>query len=415
MQDKLIEIREQEYDLRLTISRLTQALHDINDPAAAQTQLDAIAEQQARLNQLEQQRVALQTSNPQSGLLLEVRETAPAPVMRGGTARGLDTTGLVATVRLKLAHVPTAIYHLLNNIDHPLISCDVQNASPKTRRVRVISYIEGYTAQAIDTVEIAQGQQATITQLPTLFPERIRDLHELTRAMLNVQIEDLDGKVELHKTEPVWLLSRNSAPLYVRDPATGDWNNLTRYLGAFVTPNEPSVMQFLRKAAAHHPQKQLFGYQPDRAVEPQVRAIFDALQTDAAVIYVNSTVNFNPEQSARTQRVRLPRQSLAEQQANCIDGTLLFASLLEAASLNPALVIVPGHALVAWETGKQTDQWAYLETTKIGESNFDEACVLGEQKATTFAALAAKTNNAQSFIRWSLRELRTQYSITPLE
>ena len=64
MQDKLIEIREQEYDLRLTISRLTQALHDINDPAAAQTQLDAIAEQQARLNQLEQQRVALQTSDP---------------------------------------------------------------------------------------------------------------------------------------------------------------------------------------------------------------------------------------------------------------------------------------------------------------------------------------------------------------
>jgi len=76
---------------------------------------------------------------------------------------------------------------------------------------------------------------------------------------------------------------------------------------------------------------------------------------------------------------------------------------------------VPGHAFVAWETGKQTDQWAYLETTKIGESSFDEACVLGEQKATTFAALAAKTNNAQSFIRWSLRELRTEYGITPLE
>ena len=52
------------------------------------------------------------------------------------------------------------------------------------------------------------------------------------------------------------------------------------------------------------------GYQPDRAVEPQVRAIFEALKIDADVTYVNSTINFNPEQSARTQRVRLPRQSL---------------------------------------------------------------------------------------------------------
>src|SRR5205085_674256 len=112
------------------------------------------------------------------------------------------------------------------------------------------AYIEGYTARAIDTVEIEQGQQYSITQLPTLFPEHTRDLNELTRAMLNVLVEDLDGQVELHKTEPIWLLSRNSAPLYVRDPATDAWNNLTRYLGAFVTPNEPSIMKFLRKAAA---------------------------------------------------------------------------------------------------------------------------------------------------------------------
>jgi len=150
-------------------------------------------------------------------------------------------------------------------------------------------------------------------------------------------------------------------------------------------------------------------------VEPQVRAIFDALKADADVTYVNSTINFNPEQSARTQRVRLPRQSLAEQQANCIDGVLLFASLLEAASLNPALVIIPGHALVAWETGKQSGQWQYLETTKLSEGTFDEACALGKQKAATFEALATKSNSPMSFVRWSLRDLRTAYGITPLE
>jgi len=414
MPDPLTELRQQEYDLRLEISRLTQALAAA-DQGAVQALLDALADQQAQLILVEQQRVTLQADNPQSGVLLDVRASAPAPVTRGGTTRGSATTGLVATVRLKMAHVPTAIYHLLNNNEHPLISGEVQNTSSKTRRIRVTSYIDGYTAHAIDTVEIEPGQTAIITQLPTLFPERIRGINELTRAMLNVLVEDLDGAVELHKTEPIWLLSRNSAPLYVRDPATDAWNDLTRYLGAFVTPNEPSIMQFLRKAAARHPQKQLFGYQADRAVEPQVRAIFDALKADADVTYVNSTINFNPEQSARTQRVRLPRQSLAEQQANCIDGVLLFASLLEAASLNPALVIIPGHALVAWETGKQSGQWHYLETTKLSEGTFDEACALGKQKAATFEALATKSNSPMSFMRWSLRDLRTKHGITPLE
>jgi hypothetical protein len=99
------------------------------------------------------------------------------------------------------------------------------------------------------------------------------------------------------------------------------------------------------RPARHHPDGQLYGYQA--AVEPQVRAIFQALKLDASITYVNSIVSFNPEEGSRSQRVRLPRQALDEQQANCLDGALLFASLLEAASLNPALVILPNHALVA--------------------------------------------------------------------
>jgi hypothetical protein len=410
MHGSLTTLRQQEYDLRLEIGRLEQALLDISDPQEAQALLDELAARQEVLLALEQQHVVLQTRDPDSGLILEVN--TPRSGTRSGGARGIDTTDeLAATVQLRMAHVPTAIYHLLNAEDHPLTVFQLYNASRETRRVRLISYIEGYSAQAVSTVEIGARQDATVAQLPTLFADRLAALNELTRAMLNVMVEDLDGKVELHKSEPIWLLSRNSAPLYVRDPATGEWNNLTRYLGAFVTPNAPSIMKFLRKAAARHPQKQLFGYQAGRDVEPQVCAIYEALKEDANITYVNSTINFNPEQSARTQRVRLPRQSLEEEQANCIDGTLLFASLLEAASLNPALVIIPGHVFVGWETNKESGQWEYLETTKIGDSDFDTARRLGRQKAETFERL----QNPRSFIRWSLRSLRTEYGITPLE
>ncbi len=407
-----IALHEEAYDLRLTINRLTQLLHDVDDGTARQELLATLAATQQQLVAAEAVLATQSLADGERGLILSIENAASGPVTRSGVTRGSATTGLEATVQLKMAQIPTGIYHLLDAEADPLITCDVSNSSGETRRLRITSYIEGYSAQAIDSIELPANTSGQVTQLPTLFPERLRDLHELTRATLNILVDDLDGKIEIHQTKPIWLLARNAAPLYVRDPATGGWNNLTRYLGAFVTPNEPTVMAFLRKAAARHEQKQLFGYQAGRDVEAQVCAIFDALQADAGITYVNSTVNFNPDQSARTQRVRLPRQSLAEQQANCIDGVLLFASLLEAASLSPALVIIPGHALVAWETGKNSGQWEYLETTKIGLASFEEARKLGKEQATTFEGLAA---NEQSFKRWPVRELRTKYGITPLE
>ncbi len=433
LDERLAALRQQEYDLRLVIAQLMQALNEIKDPAAAQTLLDQLAAQQAALSQITQQQIDAQRGDSSRGVVLTINNAAaetppPAPVARGGaprtdtlrdggTYRGSTTTGLVATARLRMNYVPTAIYHLLDENEHPLVECEVKNSAPQTRRVRVSSYIEGYTAPAIESVEIERGQTYRFSQLPTLFPERLRDLHELTRATLNVQIDDLDGKIELHKTVPIWLLSRNSAPLRVRDPASGGWNDLTRYLGAFVTPNEPTIMGFLRRVVEHHPQRMLFGYQPDRDVEIQVQAIFEALRQDANVTYVNSTINFNPEEGARSQRVRLPRQSLQEQQANCIDGTLLFASLLEAISLNPALVIIPGHAFVGWSLDKKGEHWDYLETTVIGDPAVDFATArnLGRQKAATFEKLANERNDPLSFIRWSVRDLRTKLNITPLE
>lgn len=167
-----------------------------------------------------------------------------------------------------------------------------------------------------------------------------------------------EGIHNLHQTDPIWLLARNSAPLAVRDPSTGTWADLSRYFGAFATPNEQSVMRFQRQVAEYHPEGRLVGYLGP--VMPQARAIFDALKNVAEITYVNSLVDFNPEEGAQTQRVRFLRESLKEGQANCIDATLLFASLLEGISLNPAIVVVPKHIFLGWETGQDTESMAIL-------------------------------------------------------
>ena len=122
---------------------------------------------------------------------------------------------------------------------------------------------------------------------------------------------------------------------------------------------------------------------------------------------MNSVVTFTPEEGFADQRVRLPRQALEEGQANCIDGTVLFASLLEAVSLSPAIVIVPGHAFVAWETWSDSGKWRHLETTVIGSKDFDAACAAGDRMAARYEGVDLQ--------RWPLSDLRAQRGITPME
>lgn len=420
----LDELHKQEYRLRQQTEHLRREVFQQADLAGGDALFEELYAAEQALGDVQTALAEAQASDPQSGLLAKLGRVGKAQVL------GADTTGLTAQVHLRMAQVPTSIYHLLDRNIDPLVSCEVQNHAPEvafggqrlpgkdTRRLRVTSFIEGYSARAVETFEIKAGKEHKFEQLPTLFPEPLQALNELTRASLNVLVEDLEnGKVEIHVTHPVWMLARTSAPLAVRDPKSGELRDLTPYLGAFVTPNAPALMAFLRSAADLHPQKRLVGYQGDKSqVAPQVKALFEALKAQAGIVYVNSVIDFTPEQGAYNQRVRLPRESLLHRQANCVDGAVLFASLLEAISLSPALVVVPGHAFVAWETWSgEPDEWRFLETTMIGSHSFEEACTSGESTAARYRKLQELTKNPLAFRLLPLRQLRTERGITPME
>ncbi len=406
MSDIDIPMTPDVYAARLAVDRLRREVLARPDPAADPALLRQLLQAEQALQAAEQRRQQA-TDAETSGAVLDIR---PAGMMMGAA-----TTGLEARVQLRMAQVPTSIVHLLDAGRHPLVTCRVKAAgADKTRRVRVSAQVEGYSAATVATAELAPGKERAFDLLPTFFPERLGVLNELTRATLNLLVEDLDtGRVEIHTTAPIWLLARGTSVWRVRDPKTNGWQDMTRYLGAFVTPNAPEVMGLLREAAELHPERMLAGYQGDRAkVAPQVEAMFGALKA-RGVVYVNSVISFNPDMGAGGQRIRLPRESLACREANCIDGAGLFASLLEAASMRPALVLVPGHAFVAWDSweddkGQGENDWQFLETTMIGYATFAKACMFGER-------LAHEYRSAGKLEVRPVRELRTVEGITPME
>ncbi len=201
------------------------------------------------------------------------------------------------------------------------------------------------------------------------------------------------------------MLALNSAPLASRDPATGEYVDQTRYLGAFVMPNDPEIDAFLEQATRFLPESESFaGYKG--SVTAQVKALYEALAARGTQ-YVDSTLDFNPDKAAQaTQRVRLPKQALTTKLANCLDGTLLFASLLEHVKIQPAIVIIPGHALVAWATTKGGKRWRYLETTELGKQPFEKAVEIGEEFRQGASAAQEQTGEAGYYRLWPLGELR---------
>jgi hypothetical protein len=310
-------------------------------------------------------------------------EGAAEPAWRGGVL-GEQTTGLEVKTELLMQPLPTGMYHLLDPLTEPLLAVTVRVGPDVkgTKRVCVKAYLEGLSAQAVRTVEIPPGEHETFKLLPTLFPEQARALTEIQRATLHVLVEDLDAVRERHDTFSVVCLSRNSSFNTVRRPALPGQPeqllDLTRYYGAWVTPHVEEVQRLVQRASQFLPARELRGYfgADPGSVTEQVKALFQALKEED-LTYVNSAIDYGAPEGTATQRTRLPRETLANGSANCMDGTVLMASLIEGASLDPALVLLPGHAFVGWDTGDDSDpakQWRFLETTMIADATFEAAC-----------------------------------------
>ncbi len=174
-----------------------------------------------------------------------------------------------------------------------------------------------------------------------------------------------------------------------------------------MTPRAAKIHELTGIAAAkHHPQKAINGYQGARSITVgnrqtidlvdarrisrlQARAFFITLQKNANLHYVNSAINLERELGSLAQHVRLPDISVSSSigQSNCLDATVLFASLLENAGMEPFIALTNNHAFVGWRIWTGIDQYDFLETTMIPGGNFDMALEEGNRRYNIALAL----------------------------
>src|SRR4029077_17901195 len=107
----------------------------------------------------------------------------------------------------------------------------------------------------------------------------------------------------------------------------------------YVNEQHPFVDKVLREALDRGIVDSFTGYQSQDSNEVyrQVYALWDALG-ERDVRYSNITTSAAENQVISSQHVRLIDESINNAQANCVDGSVLFASLLRKIDIEPVLV-----------------------------------------------------------------------------
>ena len=126
------------------------------------------------------------------------------------------------------------------------------------------------------------------------------------------------------------------------------------------------------------------GYQiDDDYLAKQVWAIIYRLH-ELGMQYSSITDTSNSATKVFSQNVRFINESLKLKNANCVDGSVLVASILEKIGIRTFLVLEPGHMFLAYsKTGKiepELSDLKFLETTLIGTSNYYDT--IKEKKIT---------------------------------
>ncbi len=202
--------------------------------------------------------------------------------------------------------------------------------------------------------------------------------YEKLRALNQPQPVNIDIRVERNR-KPVGQKMRTYSMRSINECLLGyvrsdmRFQDTSIFFAAYVNEDHPMIDPLLREALDSRIVDRFQGYQSERAgsVEKQVYALWYVLQKRHFRYSSVSTTSLSSN-VVYSQRVRTLDDALESSQINCVDGSVLFASLLRAINITPVLVRIPGHMFVGYYTNPERTDLEFIETTMIGDVDFEE-------------------------------------------
>ena len=242
---------------------------------------------------------------------------------------------------------------------------------PEGAKIKVEVSGEGWLKPSRSEVTAEEAMEQVI-----VMPKGIYDFAALGKirqqrpAVLTVKVS-VNGKKLPDQTENVILRGINECPFFVHFEGRPS-DDLSWMFAAYVNENHPWIDGILKEALDAGLVDSFDGYQSGKPekVAQQVFAIWHVLQRKG-IRY--SDITATPRSKfANAQTVRFLDDSVKASQANCVDGSVIFASILTKISIKCGLVLVPGHCFIAFDLSPEgtldptTETCIGLETTLLG-------------------------------------------------
>lgn len=299
-------------------------------------------------------------------------------------------------------YLPLGMYHLMSERYGPLppfIDLQIINGSSEDRIISVSSEVVDVTYVSTDQVLVPAVAQSSeggapfnmrVYQTPPLRKDfNVNSIsEEIERPIRIVVKEKLEGgeKLLIERTIPVVLWPRKRLILTKFDKESPGGSVATeRAIAAWVTPRSPFIDRIITDAKKLLPKGVEFlggAAVKEYATKDQVRVLYDFLKS-RGMSYVAHTSGIN--KWCFFQDIRLPYEVFKSTNSLCVEGTVLFASLLEGIGLQPVIVLVPGHAYVGWHdpagpVHSKIGNLFMLETTSVGRHDYDFALQFAEDE-----------------------------------
>lgn len=295
---------------------------------------------------------------------------------------------VVRTIRRPL---PPRIYEEMSKLPSyrdAFVEYTVFNLSHDKLRLRVETEIIDYTDKEVKVIFLHgvnnkkdKKAQVILAQCPRLKKDTLEGLTTPAKATMLCKVTNEDTKeILFEETYPIDILANDEMIWELNDLRSNRQYTLHDFICAWITPaDKAGLMDKVRSGArAFHPDNMLghVEFETLEEIRLHVKALYDYL-ANGGMSYLSQS--FSSKISSNGQRVVLPERVLQINAGNCIDLTILFASLLEGFGLYSLIFLTPSHAYIGWGNKNNHEQIIFLETTLIGRADFDTAMAKGKE------------------------------------
>jgi len=230
---------------------------------------------------------------------------------------------------------------------------------------KVGNYIDWTIAEKIPLM--LAGQTVVVNCYPK-FPDKIAEQTTDSKEMVKLVIK-ADNIKTIENNFNITVKSRN-AFMYNFLPAdeirtAAEYYDNVPLLSCLVTPNDPVIKYFTQQVQQKILKGETAGVGNNEAEGIRfLKGIYNATLLAHMVYSGTSGVpeNIN-DVSSIVQNIRMPREVVTGKTGLCIELSLLYASIMANAGMDPIIYLVPGHAYPGF---KMNDNYYAIESTAIG-------------------------------------------------